>query len=547
VTPDAGLPGQLEEPPPPPPDPGGESLSRRVAVLIMVVTLLGSVFAFLQTSASNRAALAARRSETAAVEAMGRQARGGGHIAVEQQISAQVFEEWYMADSLLGSPSAGEVAAALALALDAQRLATIPYSDLVDYQREDGSVDWGRFVEETLAPSYRAAEYQLAYAEERQEWGAKAGAYVAVVTVLAVALFLIGLSRTVAPGSGGPLVAAGAALAAVVALSGFVVFLRPVVPPSAEAIDAYVAGKVAFNAVLWEADPELVRPELAEASEAFTRAIEIRPDYANAYGGRGVTLFRLDLLAPGGPVGSAQAAADFARVVIDNPLDAVAWGNLGAARFWLGDLEGAGEATRRALGIDPEDPTFNLNLGLFLSLTDDEEGYPAQLGRIEQVLTADDVPTWLRRYLFRSSTEVLDLAAEYRPEMRAAVQRFREDLLRLDHQIAVGKQYFGSATPAEIEAAVSPLSFVLSEDRTLLSVAFDATGVVAGQRWLWRTYRDGEEDPTLSHEPEVWPFAVPDQQVTITLTDATGFAAGVTVRVEVFIEGNLLQAGEFTP
>jgi hypothetical protein len=70
---------------------------------------------------------------------------------------------------------------------------------------------------------------------------------------------------------------------------------------------------------------------------------------------------------------------------------------------------------------------------------------------------------------------------------------------------------------------------------------------VAGQRWLWRAYRDGLDDAVLSSEPEVWPFAVPDDQVTIILTLPEGFPAGVPVRVEVFLEGDLLQAGEYTP
>ncbi len=96
-------------------------------------------------------------------------------------------------------------------------------------------------------------------------------------------------------------------------------------------------------------------------------------------------------------------------------------------------------------------------------------------------------------------------------------------------------------------AGISPFMFTLSDDRTQLLVTFDATGVAAGQRWLWRTYRGGVLDPALSHEPEAWPFALSGEQVTITLTLAEGFAAGVPVRVEVFLEGNLLQAGEFTP
>jgi len=342
-------------------------------------------------------------------------------------------------------------------------------------------------------------------------------------------------------------VGVGAVLAAIAAVWGFVVFLQPVAPPSAEAIDAYVEGKVAFNAVVWQTDPELARPQLDEAAAAFTRAIETRPDYYNAYQGRGVTLFRLDLLAPGGPVGSEEAAADFMQVVLDNPLDAVAWGNLGAARFWLGDLEGAGEATRRSLEIEPDDATFNLNLGLFLALTGDQKGYENQLTRIEEILTAEDMPAWLRLYLFTSSTEVLDLAEAYRPEMQAALQPYREELLRLDHQITVAEQYLGTARPVPVGAGISPFAFTLSDDRAQLLVTFDATGVVAGQRWLWRTYRGGVEDAALSHEPEVWPFALPGEQVTITLSFPEGFAAGVTVRVEVFLEGNLLQAGEFTP
>lgn len=538
--------GRPEEPPPPPAESREEGLSRRIAVLIMAVTLLGSVFAFLQNSASNRAALAVRRSETAAVEAMGRMARGGGHIAVEQEISLWVGEQFLMGTSLLGS-SAGGFVGALGRAFDAQRLATLPFSDLAGYQREDGTVDWGRFVEETLAPSYEAAEYQIAYAQERQGWGSKGGAYAAVVTVLAVALFLLGLSRTVVPEAGGLLVGAGAVLAGIAAVWGLVVYLQPVAPPSVEAIEAYVEGQVAFNAVLWETDPELVRPQLDEAREAFTRAIEARPDYDNAYSGRAVALVRLDLLAPGGPRGSEQAVADFEQVVLDNPVDAVAWGNLGAARFWLGDLAGAGEATRRSLDVDPDDATVNLNLGLFLALTGDSKGYDSQLIRIEEILTAEDMPAWLRSYLLASMNQVFDLAETYRPETREVVQRYREDLLRLDHQITVSRQYFGTARPAPVEAGIAPFTFTLSEGRTQLLVTFDAAGVVSGQRWLWRSYLDGLESSALSHEPEVWPFAVPDQQVTITLTLPEGFTPGVPVRVEVFLEGNLLQAGEFTP
>ncbi|MFH1329491.1 MAG: tetratricopeptide repeat protein [Actinomycetota bacterium] len=548
IDPDEDTPPRLEAPPEEPPPAPGERLQKRVAVLIMVVTLVGAVFAFLQTAASNRAARATRLSDTAAVEAMARLAVAGNRIAAENRIWSLAYEDGVAAVSLAGAGT--DEAIAVGRAHLASRDALLAYTDLArsEYQKPDGSVDWSRFVEEALAPSYRAAEYAKAYAAERDGWGAKGGAFVAVITVLAVALFLIGLSRTpVAAASGALLMGAGAALASAAALWGLVVFVRPVTPLSPEAIEAYVEGRVVFNSVVWESDPGRVEEAVILAEAAFGRALQTRPGYFDAYLGRGTARFRLDLLRPGGPAGSEGARDDFARAVALNPLDAVAWGNLGAARFWLGDLEGAGVATRRALELDPDDLTFNLNLGLFLTLEGDAAAFAEQWARIAALAAGDDLPTWLRTYTFAGFAEVLSLAAGRGAEYAAAVP-YREQLVRLDHQVGVARRFFGTATPAPVAVAMSPPSFRLSAEGTRLVAVFAVTGVSEGQSWLWRTYRGGAEDPTLSAEPQPWTFGVPDEpELNITLDLPGGFAPGVPVRLEVFFEGNLVQAGEFTP
>lgn len=41
-------------------------------------------------------------------------------------------------------------------------------------------------------------------------------------------------------------------------------------------------------------------------------------------------------------------------------------------------------------------------------------------------------------------------------------------------------------------------------------------------------------------------FDVPDGGITLTFTDGNGFVGGQVMRVEVFVEGNLLSSGEFT-
>jgi tetratricopeptide (TPR) repeat protein len=551
IDPDEDTPQRLDPPaddlPGPPPDeavePPGEGLQRRVAVLIMVVTLVGAVFAFLQTTASNRTAAATRRADTAAVEAMARVATAGSHISSEDRLWALAYENAVIGFSLVSSGD-DEAAAAYFAARDA----LLVYSDLAAYQ-VGGGVDRARFVEEALAPSYRAAEYQKAYAAERDGWGSKGGAFVALVTVLAVALFLLGLSRTsVAAASGTLLAGAGAALAGVALIWGLVVVARPVPPPSPEAIEAFVEGRVAANSMSWESDAGRLRAGFTAAEAAFGRALEAHDGYFDAYLGRGAARFRLDLLDPAGPDGSEGARDDFARAVALNPLDAVAWGDLGAARFWLGDLEGAGEATARALELDPDDLVFNLNEGLFLAMDDDPAAFAAQWDRIAALAAGDDLPAWLRTYTFTNFAVVLTQAGVRFPEQAAALGSFREQLVRLDHQVGVGKRFYDTATPPPVTVTVAPPSFTPSADGTRLVATFAVTGAAEGQSWLWRTYRGGLEDPTLSSGPQPWAFGVPEEpELTITLDLPGGFPAGVTVRVEVFFEGNLLQAGEFTP
>ncbi|MBP1632280.1 MAG: Tetratricopeptide repeat [Acidobacteria bacterium] len=562
IDPDEDVPPRLDPPPEEAPDevpqdppdeasvppgeasvPPGERLQRRVAVLIMVVTLLGAVFAFLQTTASNRTARATRRADTAAVEAMAQVATAASHISAEDRLWALAYEDAVTGFSLLASGD--EVAAA---AHFASRDALLTHSDLAAYQTAAG-VDRARFVEEALAPSYRAAEYQKAYAAERDGWGAKGGAFVAMVTVLAVALFLLGLSRTsVAANSGTLLAGSGAALAAVAVVWGLVVLARPVPAASDEAIAAYVDGRVAFNALAWETDPGRLEEGMSRAEAAFTAALEARPGYFDAYLGRAAARFRLDFLGPAGPDGSEGARDDLVRALALNPLDAVAWGNLGAARFWLGDLEGAGEATRRALELDPDDLVFNMNLALFLTMEGDTAAFAEQWEAVAALATGDDMPAWLRTYAFAKFAEVVEEAAGRFPEQAAALAAFREQVVRLDHQIGVAKRFYGAGTPAPVATEAAAPAFTLSEDGTRLVATFAVTGAVEGQSWLWRTYRGGWEDATLSGEPQAWAFGVPDEPaLTITLNPPGGFAAGVAVRVELFFEGSLVQAGEFTP
>ena len=109
------------------------------------------------------------------------------------------------------------------------------------------------------------------------------------------------------------------------------------------------------------------------------------------------------------------------------------------------------------------------------------------------------LPTWLRSYAFARFAEVLSLAAATGRSTPPPWGRYREDLVRLDHQIGVARRFFGTATPPPVAVVVSPLLLrPLARTAPSWWSPSPPTGVAEGQRWLWRTYRGGVEDAILS-------------------------------------------------
>ena len=93
--------------------------------------------------------------------------------------------------------------------------------------------------------------------------------------------------------------------------------------------------------------------------------------------------------------------------------------------------------------------------------------------------------------------------------------------------------------------AVDNVTFELSPDGTTLEVLFDYDGMETGQEWLYRTYVNDVQKNEFSTDPEPWAFQVPSGGLVLTFTEPAGFTSGDVMRTEVFVEGNLLGAGEF--
>lgn len=516
-----------------------DRLASVVAVLIMVVSLLGASFAFMDSQARSRAAGALRRAEAAGVDVLRET------VLREREIGQQFIVYGYgndlawMATSLDAAGATGlGYAGTLAAAYRAAWVETLELGEILgsEYQLPDGAIEWRRFVEESRRPAYRAVEIQKAHSEVASGWSSKSSKYVTIITILAASLFLLGLTVSVIADARLALVGTGVGLALAAGLWGLAVWSAPVPPVSERAIDAYVDAAVIEYA---SEAPE----DLRVAERRLDDAIAANPRYREAYLARGYARFQLDLIDPAGPRGSLDAAEDFETALDLDASDPIAWSNLGAAWFWLEQYDAAEVATRRALAIDPDEPIMTLNLAILLAIAGDPS-YDVQMERAAGLLA--DMPSWQREAVVTGYLRVLDLAELHRPDISSAADEMHQRLFHLDREISVGRRFFGNPSPAPVAATMEAPDIVLGDDGTTVRLTFEYSGIVEGQRFIYRTFLDGVEREDLSLPAATpWSLQTPDGSAFIDLRLDGGFG-GHTLRVELYLEGNLLATGELT-
>jgi hypothetical protein len=526
-----------------------DATQRLVAILIMLVTLTGAGVAFLQTQAGDREAVANRTAEDYSVQTLSAlvnagRATGRRENATNLVGDLQAQSIYLGATAGQAGPAAGYAAALSKAYGDVSTTVAGAAKGVLGYGL--ASTDFERFYVDQYRPAYEAIEFQKAYARQRDGWGGKGGQYVAVITVLAVALFLLGLTLTVPPVARLPFLAMGAAVAIAAAGWGASIWLRSVEPPPAQAIQAYAAGQAKLDVVQF--DPSADKADHDEIVADMTKALQARADFREALLARGIAYFNYDLaVRPDGPHGSRQARDDWAAAVRLDPNDFVGWGDLGAAQFWLGEYQASFDSTRRSVQLKGDEPVSNLNLALGYASNHDEAGYQRQMARVRQIMSG--IPSWLREAVVNRYSLVIDKALRYRPALTAVITRLREDLLRMVHEIEVSNQVNGTPNPPPVAAKVQAPTFVLSPDRTTLTVSFTYTGMKADEPWLYRTYVNGVRDDNFSIASQPFDatrFDVPDGGIDLTFTDQRGAQTGQVIRVEVFVEGNLLASSEYT-
>jgi tetratricopeptide (TPR) repeat protein len=304
--------------------------------------------------------------------------------------------------------------------------------------------------------SFREAALRDAANAEASDWGKRGSSYAAILTLLAVALYLFGFALTPQGRQlRGLFASVGLAFLVLCTIFGPVRALSSPNDPPLEAARAYADGVVA-SAVA--STPSEYQPAL----RAFDRAIALRPDFAAAYRGRADARFYAE--APKVYSGSLTSPFALREVIQDRRM---AWTlgirtpnsalNLGFELFLLGlleedtaILEESLEFTRIAIEGDPNQPISRFNKGVTLLALDEEEAATEAYGdAVQQLLDqhSNDISGAL--------TDLELVTAYGPPTVLDDAQRMREFIIGSVERKKLGASESNAAV-ADLEAFVEP-------------------------------------------------------------------------------------------
>jgi tetratricopeptide (TPR) repeat protein len=278
-----------------------ERIARILAVLIVIATLGVATAEYLHATSDKSADAAGVEAQRLSVERQGDLVRAADaarasvdvYAFSEQQRTQQAnaFQEFLAPSVPAGSAEANllqlEENRWSALADLTGNLTPIKFGDPTSPQNDVAFPNV--LLSKSQKESDRLFALQDANNQLRGDWQGRAGLLSVTLTLFAVAIYLFGLSLTLQAAIRRWLVGLGLLLVAVGGVSLIALqFLSPSAPPEAAA-DAYADGVYALNTFYTQPG----NAGLEEADKSFTKAVQLRPRFAQAYLQRSLVRFLL--------------------------------------------------------------------------------------------------------------------------------------------------------------------------------------------------------------------------------------------------------------
>lgn len=419
---------------------------RWIAVTLAAIALLGAGIGILQTYASVNEANTARETTRTAVGALRAGVVDGQARALETDILA---EQGAFARQQAFFVRQAQAQGASAPPLDLEQLESLvgPGGDLPSARTEQA-------VRRLAFEAERRALQQSALAETRVTYNDRSTQYTTTITVLAVALFLVGFSSVLR----GRRQLAFYIMGVVVALGtlGWAVYINslPVPKTAAEAIEATARGTV-----------EGEEGRLEAALAALDDAIEIDDDYAAPYSVRALVRARganPDIGTTGAVTSGIEplldAVADARRALeLGGDRDFLAFGLLATLAFYAEDYDASIAAADDASAINGSIPDILLLKSAAQLGVGDVDGSRETLDEALALLSGSD-PTERTRGIVAQYVTYLEAIAAAQPERADIVAESEAGLIRRETAFNLDQEVSGEA-PQTGSVAVEGLRF----------------------------------------------------------------------------------------
>lgn len=523
-------------------DASAQPFKRLVAVLVVSITFFGAIVGYLQTVASNEEEKAARDGNVAAVTSFATQveAKTEFRTAYDVYTEARLVQQRQLIAHNRGLLVQDPTAALESARWENVRQSFQQLSPLLAEERFSDEAD-PRFPERFGAKvnenPNKVRLQQAARAELVEDFGGKADAYVAVLTVLAVSLFLIGLSLTVVGRGRRFLFIPGVGLAAACLLWAGLIAARDVSRTPARAIAAVAEG-----------DRLAEEKRFDEAIEAYTEAIDARSDYGIAFGHRADAHF-----LAGSPQDSSnfvsitdedslkRAIADGEKAIehgADTDLSVVA--SLGFQYFLAQDYGKAARFTSDALDLNDQRPELWFNRGVIeLARGNNDEALEAYAEAVR--LTAALPFEFVRTDLFGAARTDLEILARNEANRAKAAQSVQERITHAEADLRVD----GGLEEVPRGASVEGIELAAQGNFVTATIAFENVPADSNVTAVW--YLRGGRNEPFSQPGALNGFEVTEEDDADHFTSAfRGCGTSGQYRVDVYVEGKRLGSETLT-
>ncbi len=570
----------------------GDNFEKIMTILMAVVTVIISVIALLQGSDGTKAALAKTQAQQYAMNTMGLKATGQVQAGYAWTDAYQHWIQWdakaEQAKLAQDAASAKRYEAVRDQVTELSPLLKKPYFEPTTKEIPDiAAFEATNYV---ISATLMTEKFIDAVRLDG-EYGDKEDAYNAQQLLLAMTMFLYGLSTTTSGRIKWLFVVIGTLMANFSLIWMIVVSLKVVSPRPDEVMIKYATGV-----------GKAYQNDLKGAITDLDASLSLAPDYANAYYVRANTQYKLGNFEQA--VADYQAAQDNGREDVN-----VLW-NKGWVYYISGQYAESTETTKAALEMDSNQVALYFNLALAHLAAGEmedaqrvyQQGFDLAVKQVTEAKDAgQDPPASLWWYLGAAATDldsfltcIATKECKNSPSAKMitakpdALQKTGRDIRRQLKDVSVGLEYLGKLPSDKIAAAITELKFATasydesgkqigllplrSPDKKILSsmvqeekgqqmdknlmrvpsnrakpifTIFNYKGMTKGKLLVIKLYNKDNEEATELRLAQAWDLSDSgDATLPILLGKQFTLVPG-EYRTEIYVDGHLLQEGGF--